>query len=144
MTELASEGKSFSSDAVKATIGFMKGIGDSFMKNSEFQELMQERINESQIATGEAVDTTKVFADALYNGFNSAAQSFNPAFGAMGSLAQIVIEKSNEIAAQFGRSTGFKQSDANIAFGNATRQSTTLTEKQAKSGLYLLSKGVGG
>ena len=105
---------------------------------------MQERIIESQNSTSKAIDSTKVFADALGSGFDSAYQSFDPAFNQMSRLADLLMRKSQEVARKLGNGSGFSQSSANIEYGNATMQSTTLSEKQAKSGLYLLSKGIGG
>lgn len=139
--ELSQKGELVSSDTMSASFDFLKDLGNSFMKNSEFQEIVKQRQAENKITTKKALDAEKFFADYLNEGFNATNRSFIPAFDAMGETARLLVQKSNEVARKLGASgTGFTPSSANTELSQRLSQSTYVSEKEAKAGLYLLNK----
>ena len=148
MERLALEGKDKSSSATSALIQFLQGVGRSFMTNTRYQELLVDRMLEAQRAEDEALLTKNQTSELLKNSALTSSIYVDDSFGEFDNLLKNFEKKAREANRKMGGSSSgfssssstFVQSAENLQLGNQMKQSTTFTQKQAASGLYLLNK----
>lgn len=127
-------------DSLSGPGSFLDKLSNSLMTNAEYMDYVNEQTKSNQEITEQALDSGKTFAEIIKVGFEQTGYAFSPAFDAIGTVANTLISESNRVLSMLNSNKSFSQSAANLELGNIRKQSTTFSQKEAKSGLYLLNK----
>lgn len=125
------DGKVTLEESFSASIDFLKNLKSSFITNSEFQNLVQESFEENKELAQTAFTKTSSFLDIIANGSEILADSARDVFRA-------AVSALENVRAEIRRAESFTgKTGASALYDYRTRQSTTLTEREASAGLII-------